>query len=201
MPLNPSSRKKNTRNPARPCKYYQFGQIVKETNRQKNTRTSPEHQRIAFSFNWNTNSCVPMYLFQFQTIGTKLCVWFQVRPLRNGASSQVGCQSKAKMGSRCHSHFRNRTVHKLIHMQKIFIEVTTNLIKSFWTVFLLFEIIFVHYSTFLQLFTRLEYFRLRKRDSAFGSLNSYNYQRTWKVYSGWLQRDVLMNAKGRKSAC
>ena len=36
-------------------------------------------------------------------------------------------------------------------MQKIFIEVT-NLIKQLiWTVFLLFEIIFVHYSTFLQL--------------------------------------------------
>ena len=30
MPLQ----EKNTRNPARPYKYYQFGQIVKETNRQ-----------------------------------------------------------------------------------------------------------------------------------------------------------------------
>ena len=41
-------------------------------------------------------------------------------------------------------------------MQKIFIEVT-NLIKQLiWTVSLLSEIIFVHYSTFLQLFTRPE---------------------------------------------
>ena len=34
MPLNRLQEKKNTRNPARPCKYYQCGQIVKETNRQ-----------------------------------------------------------------------------------------------------------------------------------------------------------------------
>ena len=30
----------NTRSPDRPCKYYQFGQIVKETNRQYKTLES-----------------------------------------------------------------------------------------------------------------------------------------------------------------
>ena len=34
MPLNIPLQEKNTRNPAQPYKYYQFGEIVKETNRQ-----------------------------------------------------------------------------------------------------------------------------------------------------------------------
>ena len=35
----------------------------------------------------------PWYnIFQFQTIATKLCVWFEVRPLRNRANPSVCCK-------------------------------------------------------------------------------------------------------------
>ena len=80
-----------------------------------------------------------------------LCL-FQVRPLRNGANPPVGCQSKAKTVSRCHCHCRNTLfVHAFICRILL-----SNLIEQLiWTVVLLYEIIFVDISTFLELFISL----------------------------------------------
>ena len=90
----------------------------------------------------------------FQTVGTKLCFWFQVRPLRNGANPPVGCQSKAKTVSRRHCHCRNTLfVHAFICRILL-----SNLIEQLiWTVVLLYGIIFVDISTFLELFISLEH--------------------------------------------
>ena len=82
------------------------------------------------------------------------CVWFQVRPLRNWANPPVGCQSKAKTVSRCHCHCWNiLIVHTFICRILL-----SNLIEQLiWTVVLLYEIIFVDISTFLELFISLKH--------------------------------------------